>query len=165
MRTATGSWMKWVNVALMASGVAPWREAADCDPDVLERPARDHAVIAQDDQPGEDAEPSGQSPAAPGSQASVGPDRISLGLPAQRQLGQHDRDTDQKGGDHIDQNEGASSVLSRLCGEPPDIAEPDGGADHSQDEAEAGAPVASLVGPGGCAHAVFSENSSRNEVP
>ena len=63
-------------------------------------------------------------------------DRIALRGAPDGEFRQHHRQADQRDAEEIDQDERAAAVLPRDEGEPPHVAESDGGTDRRHDESE-----------------------------
>ena len=116
--------------------------------EVLQGPAGDDRVVAEDEKAGGDGEPAGEAPVRGGRGALVGGHRIALGAAAERQFGDHDGRADQGDADQVDDEKGAAAVLPGDVGEPPDVAQTDGGADGRQHEAPSRGPGLPL-----CRHA------------
>jgi hypothetical protein len=134
-------------------------EVDDALEGVVHGPAGDDDVIGEDDEAGDHAQP---AHAGPGGAAALEPleghDRLSLGGPADHDLGHHDRDAHQSNADKIDDDEQPAAVFARDVGELPDVAQTDGRTGRGEDEAQSAAPLRSrcrhglllaLAGPGG----------------
>ncbi len=106
-----------------------------------QRPAGDHAVIGQDDEPRHYTAPAQVLPAAIAALfRGQGAQRIDGALPTattQHDLGHHDRDADQGDADQVDEHEGPAAVLTGDIGEFPDIAQTDGRAGRRQQKGHA----------------------------
>ena len=94
----------------------------------------------------DNAEPTGDLPEGTlPFQGNIGADSILLGMTADHQLGNHDRQADDKDTDQIDKDKSTTAVLTGDVGELPDIAEADGTAGSSENEAEARGPLTSSL--------------------
>ena len=120
--------------------------SADGEPGVVERPSGHHAVEGKEDESRDDSQPAHPHPGAPGSgQRLEGSHRRALGGAPDKDLGDHDRQTDQKHTSQVDEDEDASTVLAGHVGELPDVAQPHRRTGSSQDETDPGSPMASLL--------------------
>ena len=95
--------------------------------DVIQRPARHHAVERQDQQRSDHPHDGRPGPARRGPrlqcQGAQGIHRAAASAPAQHRLGQHDRQPDQRDTDQIHQHKGAATIDAGHIGKLPYIAQ------------------------------------------
>ena len=112
--------------------------------EVVERPARDDRVVAEQQEGAEHAPHAEDGPP----RARGFPERADGALlrpPADQQLRHHDRHPDHQDADQVDEDERAPVVVPGDVGEAPEVAQADGAARGGEDEAGAGAPVAAVA--------------------
>src|SRR5690606_4383575 len=114
---------------------------------VVRRPRQDQRVVQGDDQgdqhlpPADELGPAAEAaPGGGGGAAPAVPDRV---------VEEEQRDARGQQRDEIRQDERAAAVLVGDCGEAPDVAEADGGADGREDEGGAAAERTAIGALGG----------------
>src|SRR5690606_30571603 len=94
---------------------------ADGTLEILQRPAGDHRVIAEQQHRGGDAEPADDTPEALAAGDLIGRHGVALRVPADRQFGDHEGQADEGDAENVDDQEGAAAVVARHIGEAPDV--------------------------------------------
>ena len=94
---------------------------------------------------GQDAERSHHPPLGAGPEELVGPHRITLRSPSQRELCDHDGRANEHHAQEVDEDESRAPTLADLGGESPDITESDRGSCCGQDEAESRALASAIA--------------------
>ena len=91
---------------------------------VPERPAAHDRKVSQDDERCEDEEPAERNPTN-ATELSKGADGRKTAPAPDRELRRHNRHTDEKRHENVQQNEGGTASFGRLVGKPPHVPEPD----------------------------------------
>ena len=124
--------------------------AADALAYIGKHPADHGRVEGHDQQHGDQAQRADDPPQGAGRQLAVHADRVGARAAAQADLGNHQRQADQQGGQQIDQQKAGTAVVAGLVGKHPDVAETDGRTEGGSEHAEAGTEaVACGSGRGG----------------
>ena len=122
---------------------------------IIEHPARNHAVEGQDQERAEHADTGQCGPC--GGRAAVARDhlgaldRIALAMPPDQRFRQQHRQADQHHTDDVENNEGTAAILTGLRGKAPEIAQPHGRSGRRQNEAPSRRPAFGC-GCAGCCH-------------
>jgi len=88
-------------------------------------PSHQHGVVSENKDNGDYGKPTADKPFGFGSQFFKPRCDAALGLPAQTELYDEERDSNHKQTDEIKQDKGAPSVFPGYIGETPDVAKPD----------------------------------------
>jgi hypothetical protein len=113
--------------------------------EITQTPSGDDRVVAQNHESREDAQAADQAPRG-ADRRLEGADGALLRLPADEDLGHHDRQADQGDAHEVDEHERTAPVVPRDVRELPQVAETDGASRGGKHEADARTPVvASLL--------------------
>ncbi len=108
--------------------------------EVVERPPRDHRVVAEQHEPAQ-YPPKAEPPPCRTDDILQCADHALLAPPADQQLGHHDRQAHRRDTHQVDEHECAAVILPRDEREFPKVAQPDGATGRRQDEAHVGTPM------------------------
>ena len=103
--------------------------------EVVDRPAGDDRVVAEQDEGADDAPASHDAPGGPRDRLER-PDRALLAFSPDEQLRHHDGQPDGGDADKVHEHEGSAVVLPGYEGELPQVAQSDGASGGRQDESQ-----------------------------
>ena len=108
--------------------------------EITQAPTGDHAVVAQDHETGQHAQPPDQTPGRADRLLQCA-DGALLGLPTDHDLGDHDGQADQRDAYEVDQDECTALVVPGDVRKFPQVAQADGAARCSEHKTKARAPM------------------------
>jgi len=112
---------------------------------IVERPARHHDVVAQDEPSDEHAKLPDVSPEPAAAQPLIGLRRIGVRRASHDKLGRHERESDEQDARNINNEESAAAALAGLGREAPNVAQSDGAAGCGENHADFAAKISSRI--------------------
>lgn len=116
---------KVLEAGRIVGGVGPVQTSAKRLPHVLERPARHHGIVTENEESGQNAVIPYPAPGRMGRQLLERSDRVAPGMAAEKELRNHDRQAQEDGEENVEQEESRPAVVSQHIGKAPDAPQPD----------------------------------------